>query len=119
MDEMLYGGEKLSYKPRKDPSKPSTPSKLMKKITNLFGSKKKSVNGSHCSAMASPSPAERQMKEMDDCFTVFNWELPDQIPMSLPATTILPSSASPELAEVIGVTLPAVRKASITVETQN
>jgi hypothetical protein len=83
IDEIIGGGDGLAYKARKgDRKTPSMKQKLGKALKKLLGIKEKVVDPN--APKPPPTREEMEMKEMDDYYTNYNWELPDQKPMQLP-----------------------------------
>jgi flagellum-specific peptidoglycan hydrolase FlgJ len=86
--EDMLGAEQLSYKPRKkkrDPNSLSLSQKLSNSIGNLFGIKSSSEE-----KLQKPKPKTREqidMEQMDQFWTDFDYELPDQKPMVLPSSS--------------------------------
>ena len=92
---MLGGQQNLQYKPRKKKIDPNDPNrkltfteKLANSMSNLFGTSKSvsSINGSTPNLQQQKPKTRKQIEreQMDDYYTPFDWELPDQKPMKLP-----------------------------------
>lgn len=85
IDEIIGGGDGLSYKVRKADKKPSAISKAVKGLKKMLGIKTKVPKPVDPNApLAKLSPEDQQMSDMDNYYTSFNWELPDQKPMQMP-----------------------------------
>ena len=81
IEEILGGGDGLAYKARRKngPAKPS----MGNRISKLFGIESK--------ADETTPMSQKYMEDMDTYYTVYNWELPNQIPMKMPAASLTTS----------------------------
>jgi hypothetical protein len=92
--EDMLGAEQLSYKPRKkkrDPNSLSLSQKLSNSIGNLFGIKSNSED-----KLQQPKPKTKEqidMEQMDQFWTDFDYELPNQKPMVLPSSSKKPTES--------------------------
>ncbi|KAJ3302488.1 hypothetical protein HDV03_004911 [Kappamyces sp. JEL0829] len=86
IDEIIGGGDGLAYKARKGSERrPSFSEKLANGFKKLLGIKPKEVPAPDPNA---PPPVlsreQQEFADMDKYYTNYNWELPDQQPMTLP-----------------------------------
>jgi hypothetical protein len=85
IDEIIGGGDGLAYKARKGSRRGST---IKDKFLKLFGVEPKPAEPEAASAPPVLTRDQLEMKEMDQYYTNFNWELPDQKPMTMPPTAM-------------------------------
>lgn len=98
VEDIIEGGDGLSYKARKDPNRsPSVSVKLFKGFKKILGLKSEEVDPN-----APPVELTKEQQDhadMDEYYTVFNCELENQVEMIMPPKRSKKLNLTPEIDE--------------------